>query len=66
AMKILDPNLKDGIHQWRDGKRIVKEGAKSCLEGTTTLAGRAVTLDTCVRNFAKFNVCSLGEAIKCA
>lgn len=40
AMKILDPNLKDGIHEWRDGQRFVKEGDKLYLEGTTTLAGR--------------------------
>jgi hypothetical protein len=39
-MKILDPNLKDGIHEWRDGKRFVKEGEKLYLEGTDTLAGR--------------------------
>ena len=65
-MKILDPNLKDGVHEWRDGKRFVKEGVKLYLEGTTTLAGSVVTLDTCVRNFVKFTGCSLGEAIKCA
>jgi N-acetylglucosamine-6-phosphate deacetylase len=39
-MKILDPNLRDGIHEWRDGKRFVKEGYKLYLEGTDTLAGR--------------------------
>lgn len=39
-MKILDPNLKDGVHAWRDGKRFVKEGDKLYLEGTDTLAGR--------------------------
>ena len=66
AMKILNPNLEDGIHEWGDGKRIVKESAKLYLEGTTTLAGSIITLDTCVRNFAKFTGCSLGEAIKCA
>jgi len=42
AMKILDPHLKDGVHEWRDGKRFVKEGAKLYLEGTDTLAGRCV------------------------
>ncbi|KAF8911498.1 hypothetical protein CPB84DRAFT_1761978 [Gymnopilus junonius] len=66
AMKILDPNLKDGVHEWRDGKRFVKEGDKLYLEGTTTLAGSVVTLDKCVRNFSRFTGCSLGEAIKCA
>ena len=43
-MKILDPNLKDGVHEWRDGKRFVKSGDKLYLEGTDTLAGRCVTL----------------------
>ncbi|KAF8504721.1 Metallo-dependent hydrolase [Russula emetica] len=65
AMKILDPHLKDGVHEWRDGKRFVKEGVKLYLEGTDTLAGSVVTLDTCVRNFSRFTGCSLGEAIKC-
>ncbi|KAF9807916.1 hypothetical protein IEO21_08011 [Rhodonia placenta] len=66
AMKILDPHLKDGVHEWRDGKRFVKEGDKLYLEGTDTLAGSVVTLDKCVRNFSRFTGCSLGEAIKCA
>ncbi|KAH9955018.1 hypothetical protein BC827DRAFT_1142175 [Russula dissimulans] len=65
AMKILDPHLKDGVHKWRDGKRLVKEGFKLYLEGTDTLAGSVVTLDACVRNFSRFTGCSLGEAIKC-
>ena len=41
-MRILDPNLQDGVHEWREGKRFVKEGDKLYLEGTTTLAGRQV------------------------
>ncbi|KAG6828255.1 hypothetical protein H0H92_008643 [Tricholoma furcatifolium] len=66
AQKILDPNLQDGVYEWRDGQRFVKEGYKLYLEGTTTLAGSVVTLDACVRNFSRFTGCSLGEAIKCA
>ncbi|PFH52140.1 carbohydrate esterase family 9 protein [Amanita thiersii Skay4041] len=66
AMKILDPNLRDGVYEWRDGKRYVKEGHKLYLEGTNTLAGSVVTLDTCVRNFTKFTGCTIGQAIKCA
>ncbi|KAJ7018349.1 carbohydrate esterase family 9 protein [Mycena alexandri] len=66
AMKVLDPSLRDGVHEWRDGKRFVKEGDKLYLEGTNTLAGSVVTLDKCVRNFSRFTGCSLGEAIKCA
>ncbi|KAF8963676.1 carbohydrate esterase family 9 protein [Flammula alnicola] len=66
AMKILDPNLQDGVHEWRDGKRFFKKGESLYIEGTTTLAGSVVTLDKCVRNFSRFTGCSLGEAIKCA
>ncbi|KAF8161308.1 carbohydrate esterase family 9 protein [Crassisporium funariophilum] len=66
AMHILDPNLRDGVHEWREGRRFVKEGDKLYLEGTNTLAGSVVTLDKCVRNFSRFTGCSLGEAIKCA
>ncbi|EPS96629.1 hypothetical protein FOMPIDRAFT_88546 [Fomitopsis schrenkii] len=66
AMKILDPHLHDGVHEWRDGKRFVKEGDKLYLEGTDTLAGSVVTLSKCVRNFSRFTGCTLGEAIKCA
>ncbi|TDL20061.1 Metallo-dependent hydrolase [Rickenella mellea] len=66
AMPMLDPHLRDGVHDWRDGKRLVKEGVRLYIEGTDTLAGSVVTMDTCVRNFARFTGCSLGEAIKCA
>ena len=41
-MKILDPHLQDGVHEWRDGKRFVKEGVKLYLEGTETIVGRGV------------------------
>lgn len=40
AMKILDPKLQDGVHEWQGGRKFVKEGDRLCLEGTTTLAGR--------------------------
>ncbi|KXN87488.1 Putative N-acetylglucosamine-6-phosphate deacetylase [Leucoagaricus sp. SymC.cos] len=66
AMKILDPHLKDGAYEWREGQRYIKEGDRLYLEGTDTLAGSVVTLDKCVRNFSRFTGCSLGEAIKCA
>lgn len=39
---MLDPHLKDGVHEWRDGKRLIKEGVKVYIEGTNTLAGRCV------------------------
>ena len=37
-----DPNLCAGVHEWRDGKRFVKEGDKLYLEGTNTPAGRCI------------------------
>ena len=43
AMKILDPHLHDGVHEWRDGQRFVKAGDKLFLKGTDTLAGRYVS-----------------------
>lgn len=42
-MHILDPNLRDGVHEWRDGRRFVKEGDKLYIEGTDTLAGRWIS-----------------------
>ncbi|KAF8590850.1 carbohydrate esterase family 9 protein [Ramaria rubella] len=66
AMPILDPHLKDGIHPWRDGRRLVKQGVRLYVEGTETLAGSVVSLDICVRNFSQFTGCTLGQAIKCA
>ena len=65
-MKILDPNMPNGVYDWRYGRRVVKDGVRLYIEGTDTLAGSVVTLDTCVRNFARFTGCTLGEAIKCA
>ncbi|QRV83840.1 carbohydrate esterase family 9 protein [Ceratobasidium sp. AG-Ba] len=66
AMSMLDPNLPDGVHEWRDGKRLVKNGDKLFIEGTDTLAGSVVTLPKCIRNFMAFTSSTLGEAIKCA
>lgn len=66
AMSMLDPHLPDGVHEWRDGKWLVKEGDKLFIEGTDTLAGSVVTLPTCIRNFMAFTSSTLGHAIKCA
>ncbi|ELU40955.1 n-acetylglucosamine-6-phosphate deacetylase [Rhizoctonia solani AG-1 IA] len=66
TMSMLDPHLPDGVHEWRDGKRLVKSGDKLFIEGTDTLAGSVVTLPKCIRNFMAFTSCTLGDAIKCA
>ena len=39
---MLDPHMKDGLHEWRDGRRLIKEGDRLYIEGTNTLAGRCV------------------------
>jgi N-acetylglucosamine-6-phosphate deacetylase len=65
-MSMLDPNMKDGTYNWRDGKRLVKSGDKLYIEGTDTLAGSVVTLPTCVRNFALFTSSTIAQAILCA
>lgn len=66
AMPILDPHLKDGLHDWRDGRRLFIDGLKCYVAGTETLAGSVITLDACVRNFMQFTGCTLGQALKCA
>ncbi|CAE6470179.1 unnamed protein product [Rhizoctonia solani] len=66
AMSMLDPHLPDGVHVWRDGKSLVKQGDKLFIEGTDTLAGSVVTMPTCIRNFMAFTSCTIGDAIKCA
>jgi len=65
-MHIMDPHLKDGTYDWRDGRRFIKEGVKLYLEGSDTLAGSVISMDICVRNFAKFTGCGLAQAVKCA
>jgi len=66
AMSMLDPHLPDGVHEWRDDKRLVKNGDKLFIEGTDTLAGSVVTLPKCIRNFMAFTSSTLSQAIKCA
>ena len=63
-MKILDPNLKDGVHEWRDGKRFVKEGDRLYLEGTDTLAGRSVS-SRCTSQPLAHLPCSVVTLDKC-
>jgi len=64
-MSFLDPHLPDGLHDWRDGRRVFKKGNTLVIEGTDTLAGSVVTLDTCIRNFSLFTSTPIGEALLC-
>lgn len=68
AVYILDANLKDGIYEWRDGRRYVKEGDKLYLEGTNTLAGRSVHslphFSSYSRIFIPCSVCTLDKCVR--
>ncbi|TIC15416.1 Metallo-dependent hydrolase [Wallemia mellicola] len=67
AMPLMDPHLEDGIHDWRDGRRLLKQGPRLYLENTKTLAGSASSLDECVRNMTEFtNSPSYAKALSCA
>ena len=57
AVKFFDPKLQDGVHEWHGGRKIVKEGDKIYLEGTTILAGRRAPF------FFFFSVC-IGRLLK--
>ena len=50
AMKILDPNMPNGTYDWRDGRRVTKEGVRLYIEGTDTLAGRYAGSDLLCRD----------------
>lgn len=49
--------MPDGIYDWTNGERIVKRGCKLTLdkEGEEKIAGSAVTLVECVRNFCEWS-----------
>ncbi|KAG8918372.1 hypothetical protein FRC02_002425, partial [Tulasnella sp. 418] len=66
AMSMLDPHLPDGVHDWRDGRQILKDGDRLFIAGTDTLAGSVITLDKCVRNFSSFTGASLAESLLAA
>jgi len=42
-MSVLDPHMEDGIYDWREGRKVVKEGVRLYIAGTDTLAGRYVS-----------------------
>ena len=65
--EFLDPNLENGVREWRAGKRFIKTTDKLELEleGPDKLVGSVVTLDKCMRNFSHLTRCSLWEAIEC-
>jgi len=55
----------NGMYEWRDGMRVTKKGARLVLEGTNTIAGSAISLDSCVRNLVQWTAATLPEAVAC-
>jgi N-acetylglucosamine-6-phosphate deacetylase len=43
-MSFMDPHMRDGTYDWRDGRKVVKEGVKLYIAGSDTLAGRYDTV----------------------
>lgn len=62
----MDPNLPDGVHDWREGIKFRKEGYKVLIEGTTTLAGSCCPLYECVSNLSRFASIPIAEALLAA
>lgn len=61
AMKLC--GLPDGVYEWTNGERIVKNGARLTLEGSDKIAGSSATLIECVNNFRRWSNTSTAEAL---
>jgi len=61
----MDPSAKDGLYSFRPPQQILRQGLSITLEGTSTLAGSAVDMTTCVRNLSAFASIPLWKAIVC-
>jgi len=59
----MDPNLPDGLHDWRPGTKFRKEGPTVYIDGTNTLAGSCAPLPLCLRNLCKFTGATLPKAL---
>lgn len=61
AMRLC--GLPDGVYEWTNGDRIIKEGARLTLEGSDRLAGSSATLIECVNNFRRWSGATTAEAL---
>lgn len=61
AMKLA--GLPDGVYDWTNGDRIIKNGALLTLEGSEKIAGSSITLIGCVNNFLRWTDANIPEAI---
>ncbi|RFU75436.1 n-acetylglucosamine-6-phosphate deacetylase [Trichoderma arundinaceum] len=61
---VMFMGMPDGIYEWTNGQRTVKEGMTLKVDGASTLAGSAVDLPSCVNNMMRWTGCSIPDAIK--
>ncbi|KAF3036062.1 hypothetical protein E8E12_005612 [Didymella heteroderae] len=62
AMRLA--GMPDGIYDWTNGSRIVKQGALLTLEENGKIAGSSIQLVDCVTNFLNWTGASVPEALK--
>ncbi|KAF2019724.1 carbohydrate esterase family 9 protein [Aaosphaeria arxii CBS 175.79] len=62
AMRLA--GMPDGIYDWTNGSRIVKNGALLTLEENGKIAGSSIELVECVTNFLNWTGASVSEALK--
>lgn len=58
--------MPDGVYDWTNGSRIIKDGALLTLEENGKIAGSSIELVQCVENFLNWTGASLPEALRAA
>lgn len=61
AMRLA--GMRDGVYDWTNGSRIVKQGALLTLEENGKIAGSSIELADCVTNFMNWTGASVPEAL---
>ncbi|KAJ8108094.1 hypothetical protein OPT61_g8412 [Boeremia exigua] len=62
AMRLA--GMPDGVYDWTNGSRIVKQGPLLTLEENGKIAGSSIQLVQCVSNFLNWTGASVPEALK--
>ncbi|KAF1953634.1 N-acetylglucosamine-6-phosphate deacetylase [Byssothecium circinans] len=62
AMRLA--GMPDGIYDWTNGSRIIKDGALLTLEENGKIAGSSIELVDCVTNFLNWTGASVPEALR--
>lgn len=62
AMRLA--GMPDGVYDWTNGSRIIKQGPLLTLEENGKIAGSSIQLMDCVNNFLNWTGASVPEALK--